>query len=214
MLKIITMLTAISFTVLNATEYKLEINKANYDKNILVKEYIAPNLVCELPKVLNEEKTNCEIPIPICISPEILNEEQNQCFNPIEAVGWIYTGDTCNGMRQMNFNPNVYVARANKSIIDTTLQIPEGYHWITKSEFTNLFNESLVSSKSSAIYNYYGHCGHSQYPKMDSKNVYGILFKGSTGGAHAGQYEYQAAASGTNNYYYPNNFLGYFLYKD
>ena len=112
MKKTILLISILSLNIF-ASEYKLEINKANYGNNISVETYIPKSLTCVLPLVINDAKTACEEPLT-CADPLVLNDEEDTCIDPIAAVGWIVTNqDNCNGMRQTNFNPNVYISRAN-----------------------------------------------------------------------------------------------------
>jgi hypothetical protein len=212
MIKKIILLSLLSLNI-NATEYKLEINKTNYNDSVKVLPYEDPLMTCVEPLVLNETKDECVSPIPTCSDPLILNENQDACIDPIEAVGWIYTdGDTCNGMRQFNFNPNVYIARARTTTRTLDLEIPQGYHWMTKTEYNALFNASTVANKNDSIRVYYGVCGISAYAYANGIIQYGILFKNELNGMHSSHYEHMGVSH--SNYSYPTNLLGYFLYKD
>ena len=199
MKKSILLLILIGFNVYSS-EYVIEINKANYGNSVLVEDYVAPNLPVSL----------------MCDLPEVLNESKDSCINPIEEVNWIDTNhDTCSGMRQSNFDPNVYFAMSKSSVVSIDLIIPVGYHWVTKSEYINLFNASTVNTKNNNIYVYHSQCGISGYPEIyagQSRYVF-LLSEGGVSGMHAGRYEYHGAIHNTdpaNN----SNFAGYVLYKD
>jgi hypothetical protein len=213
MKKIILLISILSINIF-ATEYKVEINNASYKSAVLVAPYVPENLTCEDPLVLNEEQTACET--LTCVDPLVLNDAEDTCIDPIAAVGWIITSqDTCNGMRQANFNPNVYFSRANTNIRNMNLEIPKGYHWVSKSEYATLFNESTVSNKSDNIRNYRYQCGlGANYPRSVGINQIGILFKDDPNGMHSSHYEHYGINTNNNTYNYPDNFLGYVLYKD
>ena len=214
-MKIIIILMSFLALNINSSNYVLEISKESYDKVIKIETYVDKTiLTCDLPEILNEDKTSCDVPVPTCTLPELLDVVQNICINPVEAVNWINTtGDTCNGMRQANFNSNVYFARSKNNIYNTNLEIPEGYHWVSKVEYTNLFNASNVNTKSATIRPYHGQCGISAYPMHNGSNQIVILFKsGGTTGMHTGNYEYHGVSH--QSYNYSNGFFGYVLYKD
>lgn len=121
--------------------------------------------------------------------------------------------DTCGGVRQANFDPNVYFVRANTATFtpDTNIEIPTGYHWITKAEYIALFNASIVSNKHDEIYSYYRHCGILGYPNINGQHQYIFLFKdGGTTGVHAGHYERVTIM----NISTIGRSAGYMLYKD
>ena len=210
MLKKILVLIVFSFSM-EANEYIFSINKSNYNKSISIQSYVKKELKCNLPEVLNETKTSCEIIIPTCVDPEILNQEQNKCINPIEAVGWIYTnGDTCNGMRKSNFNSNIYFARSRSTAGNTSLEIPQGYSWLTYSEYVTLFVNSTVVSKSNFVRKYYKQCGLSGYPEIDgvAQTIFylkGESFAGFSSGSHEHEYSKFVSTIGL---------AGYILYKN
>lgn len=212
--KIILLVSILSCNVY-ASSYVVEIEKTNYHNAVAIEDYVDPKLICELPEELNEAKTGCEIPVLVCVDPLVLNEAEDACIDPIAAVGWIVTNkDTCNGMRQSNFNPNVYFSRSNTNVRNMGLEIPKGYHWVSKSEYATLFNDSTVSNKSNNILNYYSQCGlGSNYPIANGVTQIGVLFKNDQNGMHSAHYEHFGITS-NNNYNYPSNFLGYILYKD
>jgi hypothetical protein len=196
-MKKIILLSLLSISI-NATEYKVEVNKANYNNSVKVEPYVST------------EKTS----VITCDEPLVPNETGDTCINPIEAVNWINTnGDSCNGMRQSNFNSNIYFSRS-KTNNPSNLKIPTGYHWVSRSEYISLFNASNVATKSGNIHPYANQCGISGYPKYEGVNQYLLLFSNGTSGIHAGNYEWHGANSSTNNYTSSNGFLGYILYKD
>jgi hypothetical protein len=201
----IIVLTLLSSNVF-AEEYKLTIDKMNY-KNAI-------QLACNDDLILNSEN-KCVSQIPTCEAPLVLNESQDACIDPILSVDWIYTtGDNCNGMRQSNFNPKVYFARSKTSSYNLSFTIPIGYHWVTKSEYTSLFNGSSVNTKNNLIHPYHAQCGLSGYPvSVTGQNQHVMLFSGGgTGGMHTGNYEYHGVTSTTHSGV--SNFAGYVLYKD
>lgn len=180
-MKKIILLSILSLNIY-ATEYKIEINKANYDNAVSVEDYVDPSLTCESPEVLNEEKTGCINPIPTCTFPEVLNSTNDACINTFEKVGWIDRTDNCQGIRPMSNNANVLVLRSKTSNRNDNPQIPEGYRWITHEEYTSLVIHN------GTYWNYYGHCGHSGYPANPSTQIE-ISFSNtrSTGiGTHSG----------------------------
>ena len=189
-----------------AEKYILTIDKTNYKDSI--------QIVCDDDLVLNEEN-HCINPIPSCEDPLVLNESQDACVDPILVAGWIYTtGDNCSGMRQSNFNPNVYFARSKSSTYSLDLNIPIGYHWVTKSEYSSLFTASSVGNKSGLIHPYRNQCGISGYPdSVTGVDQYVLLFSGGgTSGMHTGNYEHHGVTAATYNV--SANFAGYVLYKD
>ena len=196
MKKSIFLLILIGFNVCSS-EYIIEINKANYGNSVLVEDYVAPNVPVSLT----------------CDLPEVLNETQDSCIDPIATVGWIATTlDNCNGMRQTNFDPNVYIARSNNNIYNEYLEIPVGYHWVTKSEYINLFNISQVANKNTEKL-YEEQCGLSSYPYINGTIQLGVVFKDNGYiGMHSGYLE--NSAENDTRFDYRNNFLGYVLYKN
>lgn len=119
--------------------------------------------------------------------------------------------DTCGGARQANFDPNVYYVRSNTFEPKTNITTPDGYRWLTKTEYTALSNASTVSSKNDNVWLYYQHCGLSAYPKLSGRDQHIFLFKnGGTTGVHAGHYERNI----TTNVGVASNLAGYVLYKD
>ena len=204
---------------INSTNY-MKINPTTDVGSIIVAEYSnvsAPPesvLTCTLPEVLNDAKDACEVPSPVivCVDPEVLNSAQDACTNSVEDVAWIYTdGDTCGGMRQMNFDSKVYIARSRSNVRDMFLTIPQGYHWLSRNDYSNLFNSSTVSNKYDNIRNYFGQCGLAGNAMSGGIAQVDILFEEDPLGANASTYE---KSSATNNASNQNNFLGYFLYKD
>ena len=163
---------------------------------------------------------HCIDSIPTCILPNVLNDAQDGCISSVEKVGWIYTNvDTCNGMRQMNFNPNVYIARSRGLIRDTIREIPEGYRWLEQSEYISLFNASTVSNKNNtSISFYYNQCGLTGYADAEgtSTDQYGITFKTNIYGNALGVHSSHRESWGITHsqYNYGANHLGYFLYKE
>jgi hypothetical protein len=199
-----------------ATEYKIEINKTNYDNTISVEAYVDPTVTCESPEILNEEKTGCINPIPTCTLPEVLNETEDACIETTEKVGWIFTsGDSCNGMRPALFDSNVYFARANTRIQNLNLEIPEGYRWVTKSEYNSLFVASAVPNKTSLGYKYYNRCGLSGYPQINGVTQFVFLLKDNGSyGIHAGQSEHYGTTANPHFYSDSDQMAGYVLYKE
>jgi hypothetical protein len=205
MKKIILVISLLMVSQLSAEQYVVKIDKSNYRNSIQIK--------CDEGFILNQE-SNCISEIPTCEFPSVLNESQDACVDPILATGWINTtGDTCNGMRQANFNTNVYFARSKSSAYNLNLTIPLGYHWVTKSEYESLFNASEVSTKNNAIFPYASQCGLPDYPRStEDVNQTIFLFSGNgTVGMHSGFYE----SHGLTHFYDVSiNFSGYVLYKD
>jgi hypothetical protein len=192
---------------IHASEYKLEINKSNYNKAISVESYTPPKLACDLPLVLNEEKTSCEEPPLVCEDPLIVNSEGDACFDPLAAIGWLYN-DNCGGMRQAKFDPNVYFARS-KYGVRRSLEIPEGYHWVSMSEYQSLYANSTVENKNSE-WKYFGHCGLSGYPSSSGYTQYSIeLSDTGSSGFHTGNKEGDFSLIPSSS-----GFSGYVLYKD
>ncbi len=190
---------------INAEQYIINIEKSNYKDAVRIK--------CEEPLVLNTEGDHCIEDKPTCELPLVLNETQDACVSNTEAVSWINTsGDSCSGMRQSNFDPNVYFARSKTNVTNTGLEIPEGYHWVSKTEYASLFNASTVSNKSAGITPYKNQCGLSGYPVAGGQLQYVFLFSGSSTGIHAGNYEYHGVNHNNNSA--GSNFAGYVLYKD
>ena len=211
MKKTILLISILSLNIFPA-EYKVEINNANYDQSISVETYIPDSLNCVLPLVINEAQTACEENLT-CAAPLVLNDEENACIEPIAAVGWIVTDqDTCNGMKQSNFNENIYYSRANTNIRNMNLEIPKGYRWITKLDYMTLYTASTVLNKTGDFRHYRYQCGLGNYPMSNSQHQYGLLFKNDPNGMHSSHSEYIGTVN--NSYNYPSNFLGYVLYKD
>ena len=171
-----------------------------------------PPLTCTLPEVLNQAGDACEIPIPVCTLPEVLNEAQDACIDPIADVGWISDDDTdtCDGMRQATFDPNVYFARSGTNIMSTSYPIPQGYRWLTKAEYSTLLDNNFAAG---TVLVYHGQCGQSGYPQANGYNQTIWLFKNNgTNGFHSGNHENMAI---THSGYSGNlNFAGYVLYKE
>lgn len=156
-------------------------------------------------------------------STTLLAEEYKILFDkiekPFESLGepvvnepilpdWIFTEDTCGGLRQSSFESSVYYARANTSTRNTSLSIPSGYHWATHEEYTTL----IPSVMSGDVYS--GKCGiPSGYPKINGVEQWEFMFSNtmSTGiSIHVGVGEGQAMSVWDE----PNNFAGYVLIKD
>ena len=217
-MKKLVLLSTILFSAnISAETYRLTVTSNHIDPSSIAVRNTEGDIIptCTLPEILNESKNACINPIPECTLPEVLNEAQDACIEPIAEVGWIYTnGDNCNGMRQSNFDPNVYFARSRSSTVNTNLQIPQGYRWLSRVEYANLFNQSTVSNKNGAIYPYYRQCGLGNYPTDESGNAqYILLFSDNgTGGMHTGNLEHHGVSH--YNYAATTNFAGYVLYKE
>ena len=206
MKKIMLVISLLMVNQLLAEQYIMIIDKTNYKDAI--------QIACNEGLILNEEN-NCINPIPTCEDPLVLNESQDACIDPILDVNWINTtGDACKGMRQANFDSNVYFARSKSSSYSLGLTIPQGYHWVTKSEYAILFNASTVSTKNNGIHAYYAKCGLPSYPvSITGQNQHVLLFSGGgTSGMHTGNHEYHGVTSNTHGG--TTNFAGYVLYKD
>jgi hypothetical protein len=206
MKKIILVIILLIVSQLSAEEYIVSIDNSSYKNSVKIK--------CGEGLVLNETNT-CVNSVPTCELPLVLNDEQNACESPTESVDWIYTtGDSCNGMRQSNFHPNVYFARAKNAVYQAGLTIPDGYHWMTKNEYMNLFYWSTVTTKNNAIFNYIHTCGISG-SISDVNNVLQFVFLFSdtgTKGIHNNNYELHTALY--HSYDASIGFAGLMLYKD
>ena len=227
-IQIITILTILGLSNISAETYQIILDKKHYNNSISVSNYVAPNSAptCTLPEVLNNEQTACEIPIPTCTLPEVLNSEQtacevpiptctlpmvlnnenNACINTFDKVGWIDRTDSCQGVRQLSLNSNMFVLRAKTSNRISNPIIPEGYRWITTNEYNNI--------GSGGPYNYYSQCGNSAYPSSSENGQpqYNIRFSDSnTSGqtTHAGTNE-----GHISTWTSPNNWLGIVVYKN
>jgi hypothetical protein len=180
----------------------VHISESSYEGRIKVEPFVSN--VAEVPA---EPEVTCTL-------PNVLNHTEDGCINNIAAVGWIDMTDTCAGMRQANFDPNVYYARAKSHIKNFDYEIPEGYHWMSRSEYISLFDSSTVSDKNSNTDRAYNdQCGLSGYPISES-GVNQILISLNDGnGIHA---IHREPTNYTNNNYSHNSydFLGYMLYKD
>lgn len=195
MKKTILLITCVLSLNICANDYKILINKSNYDNSVSIEDYVDNKaLTCTLPEVLNQDKTTC--------------------VDPILNSNWIYHGsDTCNGMRQANFDPNIYFTRANMHTPDLDLVIPVGYHWVTKGEYITLFNGSTVSNKSDPMSTYANQCGLTGHAEFEGVEQYVLLFSGGgLTGMHAGNHEYHGLTH--TSYEASSGFLGYVLYKD
>ena len=129
-----------------AETYKLTVNSNHIDEGSIAIRNTEGDIIptCTLPEILNEAKNACINPTPVCTLPDVLNDAGDACINNIDKVGWVYTADSCNGMRQANFDSNVYFVRQNSHIANRSLEIPEGYHWVSKSEYITLFNTKTL----------------------------------------------------------------------
>ena len=177
----------------NSAEYRLQVDNSNYKGSILVKPYQDPAAIT-------------------CESPDILNEAKTACYNPFDSISWVLKGeDTCNGIRQANFDPNIYFVRSNTANEKANLAIPEGFHWVTRNEYRTLYSDSTVENKTDAsIFVYKDQCGITS-PYLGSTWQGSLIFS-DTGGVYYGHTE---ASSGNNNTYnYAGGMLGYVLYKD
>ena len=218
MKKIILIITIMSSFILSSETYYINTNNGQKITDVIVRDLSATqqeHLTCELPEVLNNEGTACEIPTPNCTLPDVLNETGEACINNIVAVDWIDTSDTCGGMRQANFDSNVYFARAISIESNPELEIPQGYRWITSYEYTTLFNQSTVQNKHSTILVYRGQCGHQDYPRslIENQNQNVVLFSNNaTVGIHVGNAELLGTTH--SNYSPINRFFGYVLYRE
>jgi hypothetical protein len=178
----------------NAETYKIQINGNHYQNSIKVKP------INNLPPEIQ------------CNGVEVLSSDNQSCENTINDVSWIFTnGDTCNGMRQSNFNPNVYFARARFINGDTNLDIPVGYTWLTLLEYSTLFNDSAVANKNDTIFKYHSQCGIiNKYPEINGTRQHGFYLNGNGHMAiHAGNYELTYSTSNESS-----NFAGYVLFKN
>ena len=224
-IQIITILTILGISNISAETYQIILDKKHYNNSISVSNYVAPNSAptCTLPEVLNNEQTACEIPIPTCTLPEVLNSEQtacevpiptctlpmvlnnenNACINTFDKVGWIDRTDSCQGVRQTSRHPNVFILRANTRYRISSPQIPEGYSWLSSSQYVNYTNGGNT-------HNYYNKCGHAAYPQMNNGPQHEISFSNSNTRTHAGTYEGNLNV-GWN---YPSNWLGIAVYKN
>jgi hypothetical protein len=149
--------------------------------------------------------------------PDVLNQTEDGCINNVVAVGWIDTSDTCAGMRYTNFDQNVVYARSKSNITNRNLEIPQGYRWLSNSEFINFYNQSTLPNKEhdgDYSYAYYNKCGSNGYPvsQQENQSQYYILLSENGTTAHAGQ---MPISHLTSNYVEnSNSFLGYVLYKE
>jgi len=110
-----------------SAEYKVIINDLSYKDSVQIQT--KPELVT-------------------CESPEVLNNVSNICYNPFDSVQWVLRGqDSCNGVNQANFNPNIYYVRTNNTNKNYSLPIPEGFHWVTSSEYRILFDNREAVNK-------------------------------------------------------------------
>lgn len=188
---------------LNAATFYLKSNNGKKIENIQVSELINnSNGEDSEPETIN------------CTLPEVVNAEGTACENNIAAVGWIdMSSDSCGGMKQSDFDSNIYFARSKSSTQNTNLEIPQGYRWLSISEYNDYFNQSTVPTKNDNIYVYYTRCGLSYYPVSlnEGREQYSILFSDSEQGMHSGNYEYMG---GSYHYSYLTNFFGYVLYKE
>jgi hypothetical protein len=177
----------------SATEYSVNINNSIY-KNAIIEEASESHVVT-------------------CESPNILNESETECYNPLDSVSWILRdNDSCNGIRQANFDPNVYFIRSNTANENANLLIPNGFHWVTRNEYRTLFAQSTVANKNDgSIYVYKNQCGLNSAPYLGGTWQASLIFS-DEGGVYYGHTE---QSSGQNNTYnYSGGMLGYVLYKD
>ena len=203
-MKKLILLLSLSLFSLNATQYILNLPKQK-NSSIRVESSTNTPVVPEEPEVLS------------CVLPMILNQAQDACINNAEAVGWIDTSDGCGGMRSTNFDPNIVYARSKSSINNRNLEIPQGYRWLSYSEFVDLYNQSTLPNKHTDgdnSYAYFNKCGLSGYPvsQQEGQQQYSILFSQNGTGIHAGHYPTHHISYYT--YEYSNNFLGYILYRE
>ena len=209
MKKVITLMILsllIPTTVLKAEIYLMNPFQESLTKNIIVE----PNITSEVEE---------EIDILECILPDILNESGDGCINNVEAVGWIDISDTCGGMRSTNFDENIVYARSKSSFINRNLEIPQGYRWLSVTEFFNLYNASTYPNKltdGDNNYAYYGQCGNTAYPKSQIENIdqNHIQFNQQGYGIHTGHMPLHHLSSSYHTYEATTKFLGYVLYKE
>lgn len=147
-------------------------------------------------------------PALTCIFPEVIDDSGLSCINTFDKVGWIdRNSDTCNGVRQMTANSNIFILRSiTAQRIDNPV-IPEGYSWLSYSEY-----QSLITNNSQ--YNYFRKCGLSGYSlSVEGRAQHEISFSDTSivgQRTHAGTTEGQSN-SGWNH---PNNWLGIMVLRD
>jgi hypothetical protein len=209
MMKKILVIGLLMTSSLFAEQYVMVLDKTNYINSIQIK--------CEEGFVISQETSKCVEDAPACELPLVLNSAKDNCVNSTELVNWIYTdGDTCNGMRQSNFDSNVYFARSRSSTTPSgNLEIPTGYHWVSKSEYISLYNNSVVANKATGIFPYTYHCGLASSPSGIEGYVQSVFLYngGGTTGMANGNYEkhgatHQSYSAGSTG------FSGYILYKE
>ncbi len=124
--------------------------------------------------------------------------------------------DTCGGIRQSNFDPNLYYVRTGATTAVNDLEVPSGYHWVSKSEYTDLYNASTVPSKNTAVFIYFKQCGLSVHPTLNGEYQHVFLLKdGGTTGIKDSHYEYHGAVPANQEFDIAEvNLAGYVLYKD
>jgi hypothetical protein len=205
MKKLIIGLSILSTFIISAETYKINISESSYKGRIQVE-----------PSLINVAEVPVEPEGLTCTLPDVMNQAEDACINNIAAVDWIdNASDTCGGMRQANFDSNVYYARSKSNIMSTSLEIPSGFRWVTTTEYTNLFDQSTVPNKSTYIYQFYNQCGLSGYARQNGVVQYIILFSNNgNAGSQAGQSEYDSSTSSGSNHINDNGFLGYILYKE
>ena len=133
----------------------------------------------------------------------------NKEIKRISNVIWIDTKrDECNGMRQSDFNENVYFARSKSSRYSESYKIPIGFRWLSKKEYRELYNKSERKNKKIKVF--YDQCGVKGYPRSregDPQYSFDFSDKGLSG-MNAANYEYHGL-----NLFRSYNFAGYVLYK-
>jgi hypothetical protein len=197
-----------------AETYKMGISKKHL-KDISIEDYVSPNnpLTCESPLILNEEKDECVA--LTCESPLVLNDSEDTCIDPIAAVGWINTSNSCGGLAPASYNSRVVFAISKSSNYpSSSLEIPKGYRWLSSTEWKAYYeagNKAIVNTN----YTLKGKCGYSGYPYSmnEGSSQYWNHFNNGRS-IHTGHRE----STNGSNYNYTNNnsgyFSGYVLYKE
>lgn len=193
-LKIISIYILSSFSVI-ASDYVFKVNQVE-NQAIQIEKYTDSSVLT-------------------CLDNEILNEDGDLCINVFDKVGWINRTDDCQGVRASGRNPNMYYLRSLSSSRATYPIIPEGYHWMTKSEYiTENGNvpDGYVNQKIA-----YDQCGLF-HPETDEGNTQRyITFSDSPAVnlmLHVGYWEFQSPNHEYTTSFSSGRWFGIVVYKD
>lgn len=192
-IKIATTIISLSLISINASIFLVTLSDKHYKNSINIENYT---------------EATPDIPTISCDLPLVLNNSNDSCIDTFDKIDWIETSDSCQGIRQSTMNANIYYLRSNTRIINTDPQVPEGYHWMTTSEYN-----SYASVNTNSDYAYANQCGLSSYPIINGETQQKITFSDSTATGfiiHAGNWERVIGTWDIPD----TNWLGIVVYKD